>query len=915
MCAIQDCDGSCACDTPASSCACDEVHPLRASGGQACDAGCGTCGHQQCGCCEGLVRRSQTLCCPPPPHGAEYDTELSLASSGPGSCAWQCAAGFERRTRNGAAPAFGNATRTFDWSEDVCCAKPATNSVFVGSSGCAWECSSGFVSTLERGRPWGQHSTATPAMPTPTTATTGSTAQGATTTQKRQNTMNCRGDTFPKGFSCAPCENRECAAGRVRVGACDKTTGKGFTCGNRTTTTTTTTSTTVTTEATLPMVRTCAMCANRTCASGLYRSGVCSGTTNAFRCNACPSGHFKGGTSEAAACVLKTRPACGPGESMSFGDDDVKHLDDAACTACSDGHFSATGDATACAPKRLSPCGPGEVLLLGDDTEKTLDDRACRACGPGQAPMNITACGVGVGGGTQASGSPTGGSAGATNGSSAGGVAGAPSSSSIGGVIGAPGGGAATGGVAGALSAVEVATAAKNLADQQLLDAGCVEDPQKEGCAALKKAQALADAALEAAQEAEGSPAGSVAGGDSHSGLTTAGIVIGALLLVAGLVAMLVILRHRSSDQGADKGGRHRGRRGTHGGRGDQRRGRRAADLKVEVDPRVHTLAASPADGSGGAAQSDQSAHDEASNYGEFDNVARRLSPGNGDAVPQRPKRSGLQDYLEIQSNTHHAAVDSEEQGYAESSLDQTLAYDTAKEVEASYIDVDLVGGAAADTGAQRGAANIRPRAGTNWGGRRPGAAGSNTRDGRGDPDVLGGFDGADTAGVEYDAMPDAATAARPRAGTNWGGRPAATEPQHDELPSSLDLGDVDDDLAVDGDQDIAGLAAGSDGAPGAEPLYNVLEDPGGAQTTEPTPGSLYEQMQTGSHGGSQAPQPYAALGAGAQAHYSTNAAYESVDFGTDLHGFAEPAEDSTHDLDLDVAAGDMPNACTEVDI
>ena len=62
-------------------------------------------------------------------------------------------------------------------------------------------------------------------------------------------------------------------------------------------------------------------------------------------------------------------------------------------------------------------------------------------------------------------------------------------------------------GAAAKVSAVELATAAKKLADQEYKDAGCVEDPEKDGCAALKKAQVAADAALEKAKEDEGSPA------------------------------------------------------------------------------------------------------------------------------------------------------------------------------------------------------------------------------------------------------------------------------------------------------------------------------------------------------------------------------------------------------------------------
>jgi len=66
-----------------------------------------------------------------------------------------------------------------------------------------------------------------------------------------------------------------------------------------------------------------------------------------------------------------------------------------------------------------------------------------------------------------------------------------------------------------------VATAAKKLADQQFKDAGCVAEPDKEGCAALKKVQAAADAALGAAKDAEGSPAAGLA---SAAGLAAGGI-------------------------------------------------------------------------------------------------------------------------------------------------------------------------------------------------------------------------------------------------------------------------------------------------------------------------------------------------------------------------------------------------------
>jgi len=86
---------------------------------------------------------------------------------------------------------------------------------------------------------------------------------------------------------------------------------------------------------------------------------------------------------------------------------------------------------------------------------------------------------------------------------------------------------AATTTAAGKVSAVELATAAKNVADKAYKDAGCVEDPDKEGCAALKKAQAAANAALEKAKEDEGSPAAAVA---SAAAAVAAGVVAAALM-------------------------------------------------------------------------------------------------------------------------------------------------------------------------------------------------------------------------------------------------------------------------------------------------------------------------------------------------------------------------------------------------
>ena len=167
------CDKSCDCDTPAASCECDtpcastecdaaercttscekdesceadescecdEVVALKENGGEGCDAACDSCGLELCACCDGLVRRSQTLCCPPLPTHARWQTEVAISAEG-GDCAWDCKRSFPMQKRSGSPPTFGEDVAPFGWSPDhECCHPPPRNAAFNSGTGCSWTC-------------------------------------------------------------------------------------------------------------------------------------------------------------------------------------------------------------------------------------------------------------------------------------------------------------------------------------------------------------------------------------------------------------------------------------------------------------------------------------------------------------------------------------------------------------------------------------------------------------------------------------------------------------------------------------------------------------------------------------------------------------------------------------------------------
>jgi hypothetical protein len=132
-------DASCEAD---ESCPCDLAPPLRKDGGEDCESGCTACVLDACTCCNGLTKRSQTLCCPPKPRNSEWVMAVSAAdASTAGTCGWKCVAQYGQRTRSGDPPPFdAGSTTLFDWNPAECCAKPGHSVWTNPNAGCMWKC-------------------------------------------------------------------------------------------------------------------------------------------------------------------------------------------------------------------------------------------------------------------------------------------------------------------------------------------------------------------------------------------------------------------------------------------------------------------------------------------------------------------------------------------------------------------------------------------------------------------------------------------------------------------------------------------------------------------------------------------------------------------------------------------------------